>query len=80
MSTVRFPACPPSRAAHDPAALTRARPIGRIPQPRRAVAAYIRRGIVEFAQYGLLVAGWTVAFLLGKELQGGFAQWRDRRR
>ena len=36
--------------------------------------------MVDFAQYGLLVAGWTVAFLLGKELQGGFAQWRDRRR
>ena len=47
---------------------------------RRAVAAYIRRGTVEIAQYGLLVAGWTVAFLLGKELQGGFAQWRGRRR
>ena len=45
-----------------------------------AAAAYIRRDTVEFAQYGLLVAGWTVAFLLGKELQGGFAQWRDRRR
>jgi hypothetical protein len=47
---------------------------------RRRAAAYIRRCTVEFAQYGLLVAGWTVAFLLGKELQSGFAQWRDRRR
>lgn len=35
---------------------------------------------MEFAHYGLFVAAWTVAFLLGKELQGGFAQWRDRRR
>ena len=34
---------------------------------------------MDFAQYGLFVAGWTVAFLLGKELQAGFAQWRDRR-
>jgi hypothetical protein len=23
----------------------------------------------------LFVVGWTVAFLLGKELQQGFAQW-----
>ncbi|HLI26203.1 MAG TPA: hypothetical protein VKZ60_03985 [Chloroflexota bacterium] len=31
-------------------------------------------------QYGLLLAAWVVAFLLGKELQTGFAQWRARRR
>jgi hypothetical protein len=35
---------------------------------------------VEFAHYGLFVAAWTVAFLLGKELQAGFAEWRERRR
>ena len=49
------------------------------PRRRRAAGSCIRRSIVEFAQYGLFVAGWTVAFLLGKELQGGFAQWRNRR-
>jgi hypothetical protein len=35
---------------------------------------------LELAQFGLLVAAWTVSFLLGKELQTGFAQWRDRNR
>lgn len=34
---------------------------------------------VEIAQYALLVVGWTVAFLLGRELQRGFAQWRERK-
>ena len=34
---------------------------------------------LEVAQFGLLVAAWTVSFLLGKELQTGFAQWRDRK-
>jgi hypothetical protein len=27
---------------------------------------------------GLLAIGWMVAFLLGKELQNGFYQWRRR--
>ncbi len=27
---------------------------------------------------GLLLGGWVVAFLLGKELQTGFALWRAR--
>jgi hypothetical protein len=31
---------------------------------------------VDVAQIGLLLVGWVVAFLLGKELQAGFAQWR----
>jgi len=31
-------------------------------------------------QYGLLFSAWIVAFMLGKELQVGFAQWRARRR
>jgi hypothetical protein len=30
----------------------------------------------EVLQFGLLLAGWVVAFLLGKELQVGFKQWR----
>ena len=34
---------------------------------------------MEIAQYALLVAGWTVAFLLGRELQNGFKIWRDSR-
>jgi len=35
---------------------------------------------VELAQIALLVGGWVVAFLLGKELQTGFLQWRQSRR
>ena len=35
---------------------------------------------MEIAQYALLVAGWTVAFLLGRELQKGFRIWRDSRK
>ena len=34
----------------------------------------------DLMQYTLLLSGWVVAFLLGKELQTGFAQWRARRR
>ncbi len=34
----------------------------------------------DLMQYALLLSGWVVAFLLGKELQTGFAQWRTRRR
>ena len=35
---------------------------------------------VDVAQIGLLLIGWVVAFLLGKELQAGFLQWREGRR
>jgi hypothetical protein len=35
---------------------------------------------VEYAQIGLLLVGWVVAFMLGKELQSGFAQWQEARR
>jgi len=35
---------------------------------------------VDYAQIGLLLVGWVVAFLLGKELQSGFLQWREGRR
>jgi hypothetical protein len=34
----------------------------------------------DVVQYALLLSGWAVAFMLGKELQTGFAQWRARRR
>ena len=34
----------------------------------------------DVVQYALLLSGWVVAFMLGKELQTGFAQWRARRR
>jgi hypothetical protein len=27
---------------------------------------------------GLLLGGWVVAFLLGKQLQSGYAEWRAR--
>jgi hypothetical protein len=30
-------------------------------------------------EFGLLLSGWVVAFLLGKELQAGFRQWRAAR-
>jgi hypothetical protein len=35
---------------------------------------------MDVAQLGLLLVGWVVAFLLGKELQTGFRQWRTQRR
>jgi hypothetical protein len=35
---------------------------------------------MDVVQIGLLFAGWVVAFLLGKELQAGFLQWREGRR
>jgi hypothetical protein len=35
---------------------------------------------VELGQFALLVAGWVVAFMLGKELQAGFMQWQETRR
>jgi hypothetical protein len=35
---------------------------------------------VDIAQTVLLLIGWTVAFLLGKELQSGFSQWQASRR
>jgi hypothetical protein len=33
----------------------------------------------ETVQISLAVAGWIVAFLLGKELAAGYALWRARR-
>jgi hypothetical protein len=35
---------------------------------------------VELAQYGLVMTGWVVAFMLGRELHFGFAQWQETRR
>ena len=35
---------------------------------------------MDFAQTALLLVGWIVAFMLGKELQAGFAQWQAARR
>ena len=34
----------------------------------------------DLMQGGLLMVAWVVAFMLGKELQTGFTQWRARRR
>jgi hypothetical protein len=34
----------------------------------------------ELAQVSLVVLGWLVAFLLGKELATGYVQWRAGRR
>ena len=33
---------------------------------------------VETFEFVLLLSGWVVAFLLGRELQTGFRQWRLR--
>jgi hypothetical protein len=33
---------------------------------------------VEVLELALLLGGWLVAFLLGRELQTGFHQWRVR--
>jgi hypothetical protein len=32
----------------------------------------------EIVQFGLLLSGWIVSFLLGKELYSGYLQWRER--
>ena len=32
----------------------------------------------ETVEFLLLLSGWVVAFLLGRELQTGFRQWRLR--
>ena len=34
----------------------------------------------DLMQGGLLMVAWVAAFMLGKELQTGFTQWRARRR
>jgi hypothetical protein len=34
---------------------------------------------VEASEVALWLAGWVVAFMLGKELQTGFTRWRDSR-
>jgi hypothetical protein len=33
---------------------------------------------IETLEFLLLLSGWVVAFLLGRELQTGFRQWRLR--
>jgi hypothetical protein len=33
---------------------------------------------IETIEFILLLSGWIVAFLLGRELQVGFRQWRLR--
>ncbi|HEV7665258.1 MAG TPA: hypothetical protein VGQ62_17130 [Chloroflexota bacterium] len=33
---------------------------------------------IETLEFLLLLTGWAVAFLLGRELQTGFRQWRVR--
>jgi hypothetical protein len=38
------------------------------------------RAMADLVQPALLIAGWTAAFLLGKELQGAFTQWRASKR
>ena len=61
---------------------------GRRDSPRRpAASSSVTRNLLrgepwpmEPAQYALLLVGWLAAFLLGKELQRGFAAWRERRR
>ncbi len=33
---------------------------------------------LEAMQFGLLLSGWVVAFMLGRELHTGYSQWRAR--
>ena len=33
---------------------------------------------VETLEFVLLLAGWIIAFLLGRELHTGYTQWRTR--
>jgi hypothetical protein len=33
---------------------------------------------IEILEFLLLLSGWVVAFLLGRELQTGFREWRVR--
>jgi len=47
----------------------------RVLEPREGIA-----GLADLVQPALLIAGWTAAFLLGKELQGALTQWLARRR
>ena len=35
---------------------------------------------MELAESAVLLVGWVVAFMLGKELQVGFGQWQELRR
>ena len=35
---------------------------------------------MDFAQTAVVFVGWIVAFMLGKELQSGFAQWQETHR
>jgi hypothetical protein len=46
----------------------------------RAVGHVLWRHRVDVAQTVLLLIGWIVAFVLGKELQSGFSQWQMTRR
>jgi hypothetical protein len=36
--------------------------------------------VPEVMQYALLLIGWVVAFMLGKQLQTDFAEWWQQRR
>jgi hypothetical protein len=48
---------------------------------RDAVLARLESMLVpDVIQYVLLLVGWVLAFMLGKELQTGFAQWWQQRR
>ncbi|MBI4491739.1 MAG: hypothetical protein HY690_02990 [Chloroflexi bacterium] len=48
--------------------------------PSRVGGTLLLGTLVEPAQMALFVAGWVVAFLLGRELRAGYVQWRQRRR
>jgi hypothetical protein len=58
-------------SAHDAVAACR--------NPHRRIRHVPRRLRVDIAQAVVLFVGWMAAFLLGKELQSGFAQWRASR-
>jgi hypothetical protein len=46
--------------------------------PTQAVNPEMPLMPIETLEFLLLLGGWIVAFLLGRELQTGFRQWRMR--
>jgi hypothetical protein len=48
------------------------------PVPHTSIPEILSPMPVETLEFLLLLSGWITAFLLGRELQTGFRQWRMR--
>jgi hypothetical protein len=74
--------CSPRRCWHQAAIQCQLRSVAVVLAARRdAVLARLESLLVpDVIQYVLLLVGWVLAFMLGKELQTGFAQWWQQRR